>query len=196
MQLPEYHRRLPPRQVSTVWQRGAGRPDAAARTGSATPLPTGDLDADFSKYANLADASIALLAVEGVNPQPVRNAPITMDFTPREKRFNDGQRIVCEVGKYQPNAWGLLDPHGIPPIPLQNRWPGRRRRRRRAGSPRRRLGTPISRSARRRLGTPISRSARLQSAPPTKRATSAFRLSYPKWQKVYNIGFRVVCPAK
>jgi formylglycine-generating enzyme required for sulfatase activity len=28
------------------------------------------------------------------------------------------------------------------------------------------------------------------------RATSAFRLSYPKWQKVYNVGFRVICPAK
>jgi hypothetical protein len=30
----------------------------------------------------------------------------------------------------------------------------------------------------------------------TKRANRAFRLSYPKWQKVYNVGFRVICPAK
>jgi formylglycine-generating enzyme required for sulfatase activity len=28
------------------------------------------------------------------------------------------------------------------------------------------------------------------------RATIVFRLSYPKWQKVYNVGFRVICTAK
>ena len=28
------------------------------------------------------------------------------------------------------------------------------------------------------------------------RATSAFRLHYPRWQKVHNVGFRVVCPAR
>jgi formylglycine-generating enzyme required for sulfatase activity len=28
-----------------------------------------------------------------------------------------------------------------------------------------------------------------------KRATSSFRLAYPAWQGVYNVGFRVVAPA-
>jgi formylglycine-generating enzyme required for sulfatase activity len=27
------------------------------------------------------------------------------------------------------------------------------------------------------------------------RARSAFRLAYPGWQRVFNVGFRVVCPA-
>ena len=84
----------------------------AARAGTATELPTGGLDDDFSKYANLADASISLLAVQGVNPKPKKNAPITMDFTPRDRQFDDGQKIECNVGTYQPNAWGLADMHG------------------------------------------------------------------------------------
>ena len=29
-----------------------------------------------------------------------------------------------------------------------------------------------------------------------KRCTSAFRLSYPNWQKVYNVGFRVIIQAQ
>jgi formylglycine-generating enzyme required for sulfatase activity len=28
-----------------------------------------------------------------------------------------------------------------------------------------------------------------------ERARSAFRLSYPAWQRVFNVGFRVVCEA-
>jgi formylglycine-generating enzyme required for sulfatase activity len=153
----------------------------AARAGSATALPTGDRDADFSKYANLADASIALLAVQGINPQPRKNAPITMDFTPREGRFNDGQRIVCEVGKYQPNAWGLLDMHGnvaewtrteYRPYPYKT----------------------DGRDGDDAAGERVIRGGSWADRP--FRATSAFRLSYPKWQKVHIVGFRVTCPAK
>ena len=51
------------------------------------------------------------------------------------------------------------------------------------------LGTPPP-------GTPISRLRGGSWADRPFRATSAFRLSYPKWQKVYNVGFRVICPAK
>jgi formylglycine-generating enzyme required for sulfatase activity len=104
-----------------------------------------------------------------------------MDFTPREGRFNDGQRIVCEVGKYQPNAWGLLDMHGnvaewtrtqYRPYPYKT----------------------DGRDGDDAAGERVIRGGSWADRP--FRATSAFRLSYPKWQKVYNVGFRVICPAK
>jgi len=153
----------------------------AARAGTATALPTGMLDDDFSKYANLADESISLLAVSGVNPRPRTNAPITMNFTPKDKRFNDGERIVCAVGTYQPNAWGLLDMHGnvaewtrtaYRPYPYK----------------------ADGRDAPDAAGERVVRGGSWRDRP--YRATSAFRLGYPKWQKVFNVGFRVVCEAK
>ena len=153
----------------------------AARAGSAGPLPTGGLDADFSKYANLADASIALLAVTGVNPQPRKNAPITMDFTPRDGRFNDGQRIACDVGSYQPNAWGLSDMHGN-----VSEWTRSAYRPYPYKSDGRDDGDAT--------GERVIRGGSWADRP--FRATSAFRLHYPRWQKVHNVGFRVVCPVK
>ena len=39
-----------------------------------------------------------------------------------------------------------------------------------------------------------SRTAASRASTPSRGA--GFRLSYPKWQKVYNVGFRVICPAK
>jgi formylglycine-generating enzyme required for sulfatase activity len=153
----------------------------AARAGTATALPTGGTGDDFSKYANLADQSIALLAVTGVNPRPRKNAPITMDFTPREGRFNDGERVACGVGKYQPNAWGLLDMHGN-----VAEWTRTAMR----AYPYKADG----RDAADADGERVIRGGSWADRP--FRATSAFRLSYPKWQKVHNVGFRVVCEAK
>ena len=152
----------------------------AARAGTDTPLPWGTTDADFSPWANVADASIQLLAVRGVNPKPLKNAPPTMDFVPREARFNDAQRIVCDVGTYRPNAWGLLDMHGnvaewtrsaYRPYPYRD----------------------DGRNAPTAAGDRVVRGGSWRDRP--KRCRSAFRLNYPKWQKVFNVGFRVVVPA-
>jgi formylglycine-generating enzyme required for sulfatase activity len=137
----------------------------AARAGTAAALPTGGPDADFSKYANLADASIAGY----------------MGLIPRENRFNDGQKIVCEVGKYQPNAWGLFDMHGN-----VAEWTRTEYR----PYPYKADGRDDAAAA----GERVVRGGSWADRP--FRGTSAFRLSYPKWQKVYNVGFRVICPAK
>ena len=67
----------------------------------------GDLDSDFSTFANLADASLSKLAVSGVDPQPIENPDKFWDFVPKEARFNDGTVHLAPVGQYQPNAWGL-----------------------------------------------------------------------------------------
>jgi formylglycine-generating enzyme required for sulfatase activity len=83
----------------------------AARAGNVTDMPF-DATADFSAYANLADVSLRDMAVTGVDPKPMaennRLRPY-YDFVPRSQTINDGQMIVAEVGQYQPNAFGLYD---------------------------------------------------------------------------------------
>lgn len=150
----------------------------ACRAGSADPFHYGGLDTDFGPFANLADASMRLLAVSGVNPQPIPNPNEYQDFLPKDARFDDGQKILCEAGLYRPNAWGLQDMHGnaaewtlsaFHPYPYaedgRNDLESREKRAVRGGSWRDR----------------------------PKHARAAFRLGYEPWRRVFNVGFRVVC---
>jgi formylglycine-generating enzyme required for sulfatase activity len=151
----------------------------ACRAGTETPLAYGGLDSDFSVHGNLADLSIQLLAVTGVNPQPIANPNPYEDFLPKDSRFDDKSMLMAQVAKYQPNVWGLFDMHGnvwewtrsaYEPYPYReddgrNTLTGDAKRVVRGGSWR---DTP-------------------------KRARSAFRLPYRPYQRVFNVGFRVVC---
>ena len=73
----------------------------AARAGTDTPMYYGKTDADFSKHANLADATIAKF-----------NVISTHNYLLREASFNDGAQVQTSVGKYKPNAFGLCDTIG------------------------------------------------------------------------------------
>ncbi len=150
----------------------------ACRAGSDTPMWYGTLDSDFSKCENLADASITLLAVAGVNPQPIKNPNEFQDFLPKDARFNDGNKIGTKVGSYLPNPWGLHDMHGnvaewtrsaYKPYPYDEN-DGR---------------NAISPS-----GEKVVRGGSWSDRP--KRTTSSFRLPYRAYQGVYCVGFRVV----
>jgi formylglycine-generating enzyme required for sulfatase activity len=151
----------------------------ACRAGTETPFWYGDLDTDFGKKANLADFSIKLLAVDGVNPQPVKNPnPVFQDFVPREPRFNDGHAIVCDVASYDPNPWGLYDMHGnvaewtrsaYKPYPYVD-------------GDGRNDGAPE--------GLKAVRGGSWRDRP--FRGTSSFRLAYFAYQPVFDVGFRVI----
>ncbi len=152
----------------------------ACRAGAGTPLAYGGLDADFAAHANLADAAMALLAVTGVNPQPIKNPNPYQDFLPKDARFDDGQKIMCDVAQYAPNAWGLHDMHGnvaewtrtaYRPYPYAD----------------------DGRDAPGVEGEKVVRGGSWRDRP--KHARAGFRLAYEPWRKVYNVGFRVVCPA-
>jgi formylglycine-generating enzyme required for sulfatase activity len=140
----------------------------ACRAGSMRPFHFGDLDSDFSKYANLADASTRLLAVTGIDPKPIRNPSRYEDWLPKDDRFDDGQRIMCEVGRYAPNAWGLHDMHGN-----VCEW---------------------TRSDDGRPDFRVIRGGSWRDRP--KNARSGWRWSYRRWQPVYNVGFRVIARPK
>jgi formylglycine-generating enzyme required for sulfatase activity len=144
----------------------------ASRAGGDSPLGYGPLDADFSKYANLADAAVARF-------NSVTAGVIVLQDIPADGRYDDGAIATAAVGSYEPNAWGLFDMHGnaaewtlsaYAPYPY------------RSGDGRDELKTG---------GRKVVRGGSFYDRP--KRCRSSFRLSYPAWQKVHNVGFRVVC---
>ena len=155
----------------------------AARAGSDNVAFYGDLNADFSKYANLADKSIERFAVSGVNPvfrTNLRNNPI-FDFIPRDKRFDDKEMIVSATANYKPNAWGLYDMIGNVAEWTASDF----------------VHYPYD-SAKANTGSlkteKTVRGGSWRDRP--KYATSSYRLAYPTYQGVYNVGFRIVMEAK
>ena len=140
----------------------------ACRAGTNTPMSYGAVDANFGKFANFADKSVSSLTR--------RDSP---KWIPRSDAVNDGANITTNVGRYQANAWGLQDMHGnvfewtrttMKPYPYDP-------------ADGRNAVTPDGRK--------VVRGGSFYDRP--KRGRSAFRLSYPSWQGVYSVGFRVVC---
>ncbi len=142
----------------------------ACRAGTAGPMSYGDLDTDFSPFANLADRTIRQLAYD-------TDGRYTADITPRDARFDDKALVTNNVGSYKSNAWGLKDMHG-------NAWEWTRSAYwpypYRDGDGR---NAPDA-------GPKVVRGGSWRDRP--TRCRSAFRLPYPAWRKIYNVGFRVV----
>ncbi len=136
----------------------------AARAGAATPFFFGPADADFSKFANMADAKLREFAS---NPYkvyaPLPRATKYDDYIPKDTRFNDGGIVTMPIGSYKPNAWGLHDVHG-------NVWEWTRTL---------------------RSGRAVACGGSWRDRP--YRCTVSFRITYPPYQRVHDVGFRVVC---
>ena len=145
----------------------------AARAGSRSAFWFGELGSDFSEYANMADRSIACLysGSSGVaNLQPI----------PAEMQFDD-QAIATTHTSYQASGWGLLDMHGnaaewtrtiYRPYPYDEQ------------DGRNAVEGPSGEAKR------VVRGGSFFDRP--YRCRSAYRLAYPPWQAVHNVGFRVV----
>ena len=160
----------------------------ACRAGSQGPLSYGAEAGSFSAWANVADKSLS------VRPGPTGGleSNITAHFGKGilesavyggnvlcDVRFDDGAVATADVGIYRPNAWGLYDMHGnacewtrttYRPYPYE---------------------TNDGRDYPDNEGRKVVRGGSWYDRP--ERCRSAFRLSYPAWQRVHNVGFRVVC---
>jgi formylglycine-generating enzyme required for sulfatase activity len=155
----------------------------ACRAGTATAFHFGDLDADFSAFANLADLKLR----DAVShPYKKENLPLGDpskydDWIPRSDRVHDCQLVSAPVGSFQSNAWGLHDMHG-------NVWEWTSS----AASPYP-YRADDSRNAADASEHRIARGGSWRDRP--LRARSSMRLSYRPYQRVYNVGFRVASPA-
>lgn len=141
----------------------------ACRAGNDAAFWYGGLDTDFSPYENLADASLEQMAVKGVDPQPMKkDDPYfeSYNFIPKVKELNDRSMLQSEGKQYQPNAFGLYDMHGnVAEWTLSKYSQGQDER-------------CVVRG-----GSYIER---------PKYATSYTRKAYYPWQRVFNVGFRLV----
>ncbi len=144
----------------------------ACRAGSDEALAHGGLDADFSRHANAADEAIVPL-------YNVTGGVVVLQDVPADTRFDDGGIATVPVGRYRPNAWGLFDVHGNAAEWTRSRY---------APYPYR---DDDGRNLPGSEGCMVVRGGSYYDRP--KRCRSAFRLSYPPWQRVHNVGFRVVC---
>jgi formylglycine-generating enzyme required for sulfatase activity len=120
-------------------------------------------EAELARVANFADASLRALK----------------PWALRDDSQRDGAAASADVGRYEPNAWGLHDMHGnvaewcgsdYGPYPLV-------------------AARPASDTAPKAV-----RGGSWDDRP--RRVRSAFRQSYPPDYAVYNVGFRVVCEVK
>ena len=143
----------------------------AARAGSAEEFSYGDLTSDFSGHANVADQSIDRLYT-------VTGGVVVFQDIPSDTRFDDRAVATTAVGSYGANAWGLFDMHGnaaewtrstYRPYPYRD---------------------DDGRNTLAATGNRVARGGSFRDRP--KRCGSSYRLSYPAWQRVHNVGFRVV----
>ena len=139
----------------------------AARCGTATPFPWGGLADDYSKYANLADKQVRWSMNEGWDGpgriRPRKPYKVEQNFPLHDEQWTDDAFSLNYVRRAQPNLWGLYDMHGN-----AAEW------------------TASAYDATRKT----VRGGSFASRP--KDATSSWRWGYEPWQKVYDVGFRVL----
>lgn len=155
----------------------------ACRAGSATPFYFGEMGGDFVPYANLGDIRLrdfaACTAFKFYESAKILDNPNKYDdWIPRDTVYDDGGFVSEPVGRYRPNPWDLYDMHGnvaewtrtaYAPYPYRE---------------------DDGRNETERKGMRVTRGGSWYDRP--FRSTSSFRQPYREYQKVFNVGFRVI----
>ena len=156
----------------------------ACRAGTDTAFFFGDVKADFSKFANLADLMLREFVCDPYSKvrAPFANPGKYDDWIPKDARFNDGGFVSEAAGRYQPNAWGLIDMHGNVAEWTRSAY---------RAYP---YDEQDGRNDRDPSADRVARGGSWRDLPESSRSACRFR--YRPYQPVYNVGFRVVCEAE
>ncbi len=156
----------------------------ACRAGSDAPLHYGDLDTDFARYENMADRTFATFGATGKSLtgkfeiEPGVDYLIAEGVDRSDLRFDDGACVTAPVASRVANAFGLRNMHGNVAewtLSLYRPYP---------------YDPADGRNALPVRGERVVRGGSFLDRP--ARCRSAARYSYPGWQQVHNVGFRVV----
>jgi formylglycine-generating enzyme required for sulfatase activity len=152
----------------------------ACRAGHPPPAEGDGKGLDLFGRANVAELSFSRgLLEEGKQVTGGLEHLVVEGASLADRRFDDGAVVTAPVGSYAPNAWGLHDLHGNAAEWTRTAY--------RPYPYREEDGRNVPREGERRVvrgGSFFDRPARCR---------ASFRLAYPPWRKVFNVGFRVVC---
>lgn len=149
----------------------------ACRAGSDQAFWYGDLNSDFGKQDNLADASTTKMAVSGIDPQPMAKTSYWYkyyNYLPKEENVDDGNMIQADSKSYEANPFGLYSMHGNIAEWTRSDY----------------VPYPYSEKVKTPSEYKVVRGGSYLERP--KFSTAYARKAYYPWQRVFNVGFRVI----
>lgn len=149
----------------------------ACRAGSNSDFWYGNANSDFGKLENLADESCNKMAVSGVDPQPMsKNSHWYKYYTylPKEESVNDGAMNQVDSKNYQANPFGLHSMHGNISEWTRSDY----------------IPYPYTEKVKTPSEFKVVRGGSYIDRP--KYSTSYMRKAYYPYQRIFNVGFRVI----
>ncbi len=148
--------------------------EVACRAGSAEAMGYGPVATDFAGCANLADADYR--RVDTFDPWKLPSGAIH-PYRPAIVGVKDGHKVSAPVGSFRPNPWGFRDMHGNAAEWTSGEFDLK------AYGAARAEGAPPGARRTVRGGSWADRPSR---------ATASSRWGYYPWQRVVDVGFRIV----
>lgn len=149
----------------------------ACRAGSDEDFWYGNKNTDFGKKDNLADKTTLLFAVSGIDPQPMSKTNPWYPyytFLPKEENVDDGNLVQVGGKAYEANPFGLYSMHGNVAEWTRSDY----------------LSYPYNEKSKEVSEYKVVRGGSYIERP--KYSTSHSRKGYYPYQRVFNVGFRMI----
>jgi len=149
----------------------------ACRAGSDYDFWYGDMNSDFSKKENMADAQLSNMAVGGIDPKPIAKTDFWFkyyNYIPKVESVDDGSMIQVDSKLYEANPFGLHSMHGNIAEWTRSEY----------------LPYPYSEKSKVQSGYKVVRGGSYWERP--KYSASYIRKAYYPWQRIKNVGFRII----
>ena len=149
----------------------------ACRAGNETDFWYGDQNTDFAEYENLADVTTNNFAVSGINPRPMSENDSWYpyySYLPKVESVDDGYMVQTDSKNFRANPFGLYSMHGNIAEWTRSDY----------------LSYPYTEKTKKSSEYKVVRGGSYIERP--KFATAYARKAYYPWQRVHNVGFRVI----